>query len=77
MSKTSDLHVQQQEAGFPATVTCHWPSKPVHACYHHAEHIVGLGRFMGAHIAVTVAPEGAECANCVNEAASTKGSGGL
>jgi hypothetical protein len=52
---------------FPATVTCHWPSRPVHACEQHARDILGLGQFMGAHVAVTLAPEGTECSNCVNE----------
>ena len=51
---------------FPATKTVHWPTGPVNCCENHARALAGLGRFMGSHIAVSTAPEGAECGNCKN-----------
>lgn len=55
-------------AQHPATVTVHTPSGPTHACADHARKLAGLLAFLGTHAAVTEAPEGAECANCQNEA---------
>jgi hypothetical protein len=52
---------------YPATKTCHWVTGPVHACDDHAEQLLALGGFMGTHVAVTTAPDGAECSNCINE----------
>lgn len=57
------------DAQYPATSTVHWVSGPVHACERHAEQLRGLGGFMGALVAVSPAPAGAECSNCRNEAA--------
>jgi len=56
--------------GWPATRTVHCPSGPVHACDLHASQITGLMRFLGAHAAHTMAPDGAQCENCKNEAAT-------
>lgn len=53
---------------FPATCVAHWPTGPVACCDEHAREVVGLGRFMGTYVPVTVLTEPAECANCVNEA---------
>jgi hypothetical protein len=53
---------------FPADVVAHWSTGPVPACHNHAAGLVGLGRFMGLHVAVTALTEPAECENCVNEA---------
>ncbi len=53
---------------FPATHTVHWPSGPVDVCGEHASQLIALGNVMGSHIVATVAPEGAECVNCQNEA---------
>ena len=52
-----------------ALLTVHTPSGPTYACEHHALQIAGLMRFMGCHTHTTAAPDGAECANCKNEAA--------
>lgn len=52
---------------YPATVTVHWPSKPVDACEKHAKELMALGAFMGPHIAATKADDGAQCSNCINE----------
>ncbi len=52
---------------FPAMAVVHWPSGPVNACSRHAGELMALGRFMGTHIAVTKADDGAQCSNCINE----------
>lgn len=52
---------------YPATKTVHWPSGPVNACDDHAAQIVGLAKFLGSHVGVTAAPDGAQCGNCQNE----------
>jgi len=62
--------IAPNKAQFPANVTVHWPSGPVHACDEHARQLKSLGGFLGGHVACTVAPAGSECANCVNEAKS-------
>lgn len=54
---------------FPATLTGHAVNGPVHVCMLHARKLEGLYRHLGAHINFTRAPDGAECSNCINEAA--------
>lgn len=51
-----------------ATRVVHTPSGPAHACDEHAEQLTGLYSFLGAHVVHTGAPDGAQCANCINEA---------
>lgn len=51
----------------PATHVAHWATGPVPCCEEHCRQIVGLGNFMGAHVAVTVPTEDADCTNCANE----------
>jgi bacterioferritin-associated ferredoxin len=58
----------EQETNYPATVTAHTVSGPVHSCEAHAQGIKALMSCMGTHVNFTAAPEGAQCANCVNEA---------
>ena len=55
------------EITFPATHIAHWATGPVPCCEEHCRQIVGLGKFMGAHVAVTKPTEPANCTNCVNE----------
>ena len=63
-----------KELKYPATKTVHWPSGPVYACDNHAAQLVGLARFLGSHVGVTIAPDNSECGNCKNESAeSSKG----
>lgn len=38
---------------YPATHVAHWATGPVNCCEEHAKQLVGLGKFMGSHIAVT------------------------
>lgn len=58
---------------YPAAFTVHWPNGPVHCCAHHRVGLVGLAALLGSHVGVTLAPDGAQCSNCINEAAmSTK-----
>lgn len=52
----------------PAEFTVHTPTGPVHSCIKHARQIEGLMRLLGAHTHAVKAPDGAECANCINEA---------
>lgn len=52
---------------YPAKYTVHCPSKPTNACEEHANAVVNLMRFMGAHVNVTKAPIDAQCDNCINE----------
>ena len=40
----------------------------VHSCVKHARQIEGLMRMLGAHTHAVKAPDGVECANCINEA---------
>lgn len=56
------------ETTYPATVMVHWPTGPVPACDEHAQQLVGLGGFLGSHIAVTRLEQDAECENCRHEA---------
>lgn len=53
---------------FPAVFTMHTPQGPTHCCVKHARQAEALFRFMGAYTNATKAPDGAECANCINEA---------
>lgn len=55
------------EVKYPATHVAHWATGPVNCCGEHARQLVGLGSFLGAHVALTKAEDGAECSNCVNE----------
>ena len=59
----------KEEAIFkhPAEFTVHTPTGPVHSCVKHARQIQGLMRMLGAHTHAVKAPDGAECANCINE----------
>jgi len=57
----------EAEIKYPATHVAHWATGPVNCCEKHCQHIVGLGNFMGAHVAVTRAEPGATCTNCENE----------
>ena len=52
----------------PAEFTVHTPTGPVHSCVKHARQIEGFMRMLGAHTHAVKAPDGAECANCINEA---------
>ena len=52
----------------PAEFTVHTPTGPAHSCIKHARQIEGLMRLLGAHTHAVKAPDGAECANCINEA---------
>ena len=52
----------------PAEFTVHTPTGPVHSCAKHARQIRGLMRMLGAHTYAVKAPDGVECANCINEA---------
>ena len=56
----------------PATFTAHTPSGPTHCCVAHARKLEGLMRLLGAHVNFTKAPDGAQCANCENEAAKAE-----
>ena len=53
---------------FPATVIVHTPSGPVSACQVHADKLQRIFAFLGCSTNATLAAEGAECANCRNEA---------
>ena len=53
---------------YPAEFTVHTPQGPVHSCVKHARQIEGLMRMLGAHTHAVKAPDGVECANCINEA---------
>jgi hypothetical protein len=55
---------------FPALYTAHCPNGPTHCCDEHARQIRGLFGFLGAHVALTAAPDNSECANCANAAAA-------
>lgn len=55
-------------ACYAAVWTVHAPGGPTDACEAHADKLQRLMQFMGAHTTKTPAPEGAQCANCVNRA---------
>lgn len=52
---------------FPADVTVHWATGPVHCCRPHAEMLVALGQVMGAHIRAEPYFGDEPCTNCVNK----------
>lgn len=52
----------------PAEFTVYTPTGPVHSCVKHARQIQGLMRMLGVHMYAVEAPDGVECANCINEA---------
>ncbi len=59
------------EPDFPAVFTMHCPSGATNACVKHARTIETLfQRMWGMRVQATKAPEGAQCDNCVNEAAT-------
>ena len=58
----------EKDMDYPATFTMHTPSGPTHCCVKHARQLESLMRMLGAHTNAVKAPEGAECANCKNEA---------
>jgi hypothetical protein len=53
---------------YAAVWTVHTPTGPTDACEAHADKIQVLMSFLGAYTNKTPAPEGAQCANCINEA---------
>lgn len=55
----------------PAAFTAYTPSGPTHCCVAHARKLESLMRMLGAHVNFTKAPDGAQCANCENEAGRT------
>ena len=58
----------KNEIKYPAPFVAHWATGPVDCCKEHANQLVGLGNFMGTHVAVTNnANEDAQCTNCINE----------
>lgn len=56
-----------EEPQFQATFTMHTPQGPTHCCPKHARAVENLFRFMGAYTNATKAPDGSQCANCINE----------
>ena len=53
---------------YPAKYLVHWATGPVACCDNHAKQLVGLGKFMGSHIAVTNNEDNTlQCDNCINE----------
>lgn len=59
---------EKKKIKYPATCVSHWSTGPTNTCEEHARQLVGLGKFMGLHVAVTQLEGEAECANCKNEA---------
>ncbi len=53
---------------YPAGWTVHTPSGETNCCTKHAMQLKALMSLMGAHVNTHVAPDGAECENCKNEA---------
>jgi len=53
-----------------ATLIVHTPSGPIAVCETHAIKLRMLMQVIGVYTYATPAPEGAECANCKNEAKS-------
>lgn len=60
---------------FPAEFVAHWASGPVNCCEKHREQILGLGAFLGVHVAVTKAEPDATCSNCEKAAQEGRDSG--
>ena len=60
------------QADHPAVFTMHCHSGPTNACVKHARSIETLyQRMWSIRVQATKAPEGSQCDNCVNEAATT------
>lgn len=59
-------------ADYPASCIVHWATGPVPCCDDHARALIGLGRFLGTHVAATSLTEPSQCTNCVNEAKDPK-----
>ncbi len=62
----------EQNIKHPAPYTVHWATGPVHCCEEHARQLRGLAQFLGTHVGVTNAPDGAQCGNCQNEAETAR-----
>lgn len=56
------------EVKFPAICAVHTACGCTYACTKHAQKLVDVMKFMGAHVTVTNIFTTEECANCVNEA---------
>lgn len=53
---------------FPAPYLVHWATGPVACCESHKNKLIGLGNFMGSHIAATQNfDDSLQCENCINE----------
>ena len=59
--------IYPDESPFAAVYIVHWPNGPVAACEAHTRKLQTLSAVMGMHVAVTNAPVGAQCTNCINE----------
>lgn len=59
----------------PVTHIVHWASGPVPCCEEHAKKLVGLGNYLGSHIACTKPEEDNDytCVNCENEEKNDNG----
>jgi hypothetical protein len=55
-----------------APLIVHTPNGPVASCADHAEKLVSLMRFLGAHAASVPNDGDEQCANCINEAKRKK-----
>ena len=55
----------------PANVTVHWPNGPINVCVPHAEKLIALGRYLGAHVVATPYGGGDMCINCINASGAT------
>lgn len=56
----------------PAKFLAHTPSGSTPCCVAHARALESLMRMLGAHVNFTAAPDGAQCANCENEARAAR-----
>lgn len=52
---------------YPAQYTAHTPSGEIHCCEYHAKAVKAVFNHLGCHVAITQAPEGEQCNNCINE----------
>ncbi|KKK60615.1 hypothetical protein LCGC14_3022570 [marine sediment metagenome] len=46
---------------YPADRVVHWATGPVNTCEEHGRQLVGMGKFLGTHVAVTKLEKPAEC----------------
>lgn len=66
------------EPTYPAAFTMYWAGQPVNVCPRHGRALMNIARAMGGGLSFgggmlpPEAPEGAECSNCVNEAAASQ-----